>query len=103
LIPAYVRGRVDIIIDGTWALGGVLASLASLVLYYTVDSQQQWRFQFLVGVLGIVPIFVMRRKIPESPRWLLFKHRQQEARAIVQFIKYNCENNQVMSLEQYQL
>lgn len=44
LIPSKVRGRVDIVLDGTWAFGGILASLLSLIIYSTYDGNQLWRF-----------------------------------------------------------
>ena len=33
LIPPHVRGRVDIILDGTWHLGTIISSLATIIIY----------------------------------------------------------------------
>jgi MFS family permease len=104
LIPAYVRGRVDIILDGAWlsqckvilfrALGGAIACLLSLILhFFTGYSPTLWRFQLLAGAVGALPVLVLRKRIPESPRWLAFKGRFEEANEIVRQIILCAQNN----------
>jgi MFS family permease len=85
LIPARVRGRVDLMINGSYWIGAALGSGASIVL---LDPNRfpiwlGWRFAFAIGAtLGLVVIF-FRRWIPESPRWLMIHGRNAEAEAIV--------------------
>ena len=85
LIPARVRGRVDLAINGTYWLGAAAGSLASLVLlnprFFALDWG--WRVGFGIGAaLGLIIIFY-RNHVPESPRWLLTHGRVEEADAIV--------------------
>lgn len=72
LIPARVRGRVNLIINGSFWLGAAAGSAATIVLLdpsvFPVDLG--WRVGFGIGAgLGFMVLFA-RRFIPESPRWL---------------------------------
>lgn len=85
LIPARLRGRVDLIINATYWMGAAIGSVATIVLLngHFFSSQTAWRFVFGIGAcLGVVIIFV-RRFIPESPRWLMTHGKKEEAQRIV--------------------
>ena len=85
LIPARVRGRVDLMINGSYWIGAALGSGATIIL---LDPNRfpialGWRFAFAIGAaLGLMVIF-FRRWIPESPRWLMIHGRNAEAEEIV--------------------
>lgn len=90
LIPARVRGRVDLLINSTFWLGTAVGSFAS-VFFLNVNIfpiNVGWRLAFAVGaVLGLV-ILMMRRFIPESPRWLITHSRFEEAEQIVKEMEH---------------
>lgn len=85
LIPARVRGRVDLMINGSYWIGAALGSGATVFL---LDPKRfpiwfGWRLAFGIGAtLGLIVIF-FRRWIPESPRWLMIHGRNDEAERIV--------------------
>ena len=74
-MPPSYRGRVNIGIDGTWHFGGIVASLLTMV----VGDTESWRLMFLLGWVGIISLLMMRKNVPESPRWLLLKCKEEEA------------------------
>jgi MFS family permease len=85
LIPARVRGRVDLMINGSYWVGAALGSGATLLLLdpNRFPTSLGWRFAFGIGAtLGLIVIF-FRRWIPESPRWLMIHGRNAEAEKIV--------------------
>ena len=81
LIPARVRGRVNLAINGSFWIGAALGAALSLVLLdprlFAPDIG--WRIGFGLGALLAVAILLVRRHVPESPRWLLLHDRIPEA------------------------
>jgi MFS family permease len=87
LIPARYRGRVDVLVNGTYWAGALLGSVVFVLVVKHLPSSYAWRVAFLVGpALGFVILFV-RRNLPESPRWLLMHGRTEEAEREVERIE----------------
>ena len=85
LIPARVRGHVDLIINATYWAGAALGAIGTILLLNTglIPPTMGWRFVFLIGAsLGVVIIFI-RHFVPESPRWLMTHGKEEEAERIV--------------------
>src|SRR3954467_3068496 len=84
LIPARVRGAVDLVIGGSYWIGTILGSLASLVLLHTALFPMDigWRLAFGLAALMGFGILLVRRNVPESPRWLFLHGYDEEAERV---------------------
>jgi MFS family permease len=93
LIPARVRGNVDLIINATFWVGAGLGAVGTLFLLDSgeVPLQWGWRFAFGIGAALGVCILFLRRSVPESPRWLMLRGREAEAEKIVSGIERSVE------------
>jgi MFS family permease len=95
LIPARVRGWVDLAINGSYWIGTAVGAAASLVLlnpkYFAIDVG--WRVGFAMGVVLAVGVLLVRRYVPESPRWLMTHGRADEAEGIVSDVEQKVEDS----------
>jgi MFS family permease len=87
LVPARVRGRVALAINSTWWVGAGFSALFSVVLLNTFAADVGWRIAFGLGAVLALAIIVVRRFVPESPRWLLTHGRADEAEQVVRRIE----------------
>jgi MFS family permease len=89
MIPARARGRIDLIINGSFWLGAVLGGLLSLILLresvFALDLG--WRLAFAMGATLGLGILFLRRHLPESPRWLFIHGREDQAERLVDGIE----------------
>jgi MFS family permease len=83
LIPAHYRGRIDLIVNGSFWLGAMAGSGAALLFLdpKVLAPNLGWRLCFAVGGVIGLGILLLRRYVPESPRWLVTHGFPQERRS----------------------
>lgn len=76
-IPTDNRGKYLLLIEYYWTLGSMLVPV---IAYYAIEIKDSWR---LFVVLCALPCFISLiagiKFVPESPRWLIMKGRNEEA------------------------
>jgi MFS family permease len=102
LIPARNRGRIDVSINGSFWVGSAIGGLAALVLLNTAlfSKDLGWRLAFGAGAILGVGILLVRRHVPESPRWLFIHGREEEAERIVDEIEAEVRSETEGELEE---
>jgi MFS family permease len=88
-IPARVRGRVDLAVNGSYWVGAAAGALATIVILdpRVLPVDLGWRVGFGIGaLLGLVIIF-FRKHVPESPRWLVAHGHAEEAERVTSEIE----------------
>jgi sugar porter (SP) family MFS transporter len=81
IAPAHKRGRLVACFQLNIVVGILAAFLSN---YAFVDSgENAWRWMMGIQAIPAVVFIILLRQIPESPRWLVLQHREDESRIIL--------------------
>jgi len=71
LIPARYRGRIDLMVNGSFWFGAAAGAAVSLVILnpHWLPAGIGWRVGFGLGAVLGLSVLALRRLVPESPRW----------------------------------
>jgi putative MFS transporter len=83
MMPAANRGRFIALLEGFWPLGFIVSGLLS----YVVLSLADWHWVFILQAIPALFVLVIRRYVPESPRWLVSHGQSDRAEATIRQIE----------------
>lgn len=78
-LPVEKRGQRLVILESFWALGVIVAA----GLAWLIVPSLGWRWLLAISAIPGLIIFVIRRNVPESPRYLLSKGKTDEAMEVL--------------------
>ncbi|RVT71982.1 sugar porter family MFS transporter [Flavobacterium sufflavum] len=95
IAPAKDRGRLVSLYQFNIVLGILIAFLSNYLLRDVGENAWRW----MIGVMAFPSFFYMIIvfAIPESPRWLLSKSRNEEAKKVLQQINPDAEIEELMA------
>jgi MFS family permease len=89
MMPARLRGRIGLGVNGTYWLGAALGAGATIVLLNPaiLPVNLGWRLGFGIGAVLGAGVLLLRNFIPESPRWLATHGQEAAAEASMREIE----------------
>ena len=88
LVPKSMRGRAFAFNQGVqFSVVPVVAFTAYMLVPISPFGFDGWRWVVLIGSIGALFVWFIRRPLPESPRWLINQGRLDEAEAVTAAIE----------------
>ena len=88
LAPFEIRGSITGRNELAIVVGQFAAFVVNYILFATLGHVEGvWRIMFGVCALPAVALFIGMLRMPESPRWLIEKGREQEALAVLKTVR----------------
>ncbi|MFQ5950632.1 MAG: MFS transporter [Candidatus Geothermarchaeales archaeon] len=82
-LPTKKRGRYLVYLESFWALGTVVAAGIAFLVTSAVGATPGWRYLLAISAAPGIVIFLIRRYVPESPRFLVLRGKESEAREVL--------------------
>lgn len=89
IIPAQQRGKYIALLEGFWPLGFILAG----IIAYILVPIGGWRWVFVATGAPAIYVLIIRRKVPESPRWYEARGYMAEAEETMSHIEGQVEKS----------
>lgn len=98
--PADRRGRLTGMFQFNIVLGLLIATLSNFAIAFLLkdNPEHAWRWMLGIEALPALVYSVMCFSLPESPRWLIAKKRESEAKPILAAINPTFDANQIDQL-----
>ena len=88
LVPKHLRGRAFAFVHMVqYSAVPAVALLAWWLVPQAPFGLDGWRWVVIIGALGALVVWGIRRQVPESPRWLAQQGRTAEAEQVLQTIE----------------
>jgi putative MFS transporter len=81
-LPSKDRGRRLVLLESFWALGTLVAAGVSWLVVPTLG----WRWLFVISALPGLVLYLIRRYVPESPRFLLAQGKRTQAWEVLRHV-----------------
>jgi putative MFS transporter len=82
-VPKQNRGMLLAMGNGFWIGGAVVGGLVSLAIFAFVEPVDAWRWILFSAVVPSIAVLLLRRNVPETPRWLLAQGRSNEGAQVL--------------------
>jgi len=82
ILPRKNRGRWLVSAFSLQAVGMLMGAIIGVMILVLLPYETSWRWMLGFGIVPALVIIFLRRKVPESPRWLAENGREAEALAV---------------------